>query len=126
MKWVLLVLLALAIWGFYESRQPKTDEPNGLIIEYVQKLQGEVLKRDPNFKCDGRRFCSQMNSAEEAMFFLTNCPDTLLDDNKNGIPCEATFPESALRASALNEPKTAPKTEPKTPDSESSEGGPDH
>jgi hypothetical protein len=43
------------------------------------------------FKCDGRTFCSQMTSCEEAKFFLNNCPDTKMDGNNDGIPCEAQW-----------------------------------
>jgi hypothetical protein len=39
-------------------------------------------------KCDGRTSCSQMTSCEEAKFFLNNCPNTKMDGNNDGIPCE--------------------------------------
>lgn len=42
----------------------------------------------PKFACDGRQFCSQMNSRDEANFFLKNCPNTRMDGDENGIPCE--------------------------------------
>lgn len=41
-----------------------------------------------NFKCDGRTYCSQMTSCEEATFFLANCPDVKMDGNNDGVPCE--------------------------------------
>lgn len=46
--------------------------------------------RDPggNFSCDGRTHCSQMSSCEEARFFLRNCPNTEMDGNLDGEPCE--------------------------------------
>lgn len=40
------------------------------------------------FRCDGRTHCSQMTSCEEATFFLRNCPDTKMDGNRDGVPCE--------------------------------------
>lgn len=40
------------------------------------------------FRCDGRRYCSQMKSCDEAKYFLRNCPGTEMDGDKNGIPCE--------------------------------------
>ena len=43
------------------------------------------------FKCDGRTFCSQMTSCQEAKFFLKNCPNTKMDGNNDGIPCEAQW-----------------------------------
>ena len=43
------------------------------------------------FSCDGRTHCSQMNSHEEALFFLRNCPNTQMDGNNDGEPCERQF-----------------------------------
>jgi hypothetical protein len=40
------------------------------------------------FKCDGRTYCSQMTSCQEATFFLQNCPGVKMDGNNDGIPCE--------------------------------------
>jgi cold shock CspA family protein len=40
------------------------------------------------FRCDGRTRCSQMTSCEEATFFLRHCPDTKMDGDGDGIPCE--------------------------------------
>lgn len=41
-----------------------------------------------SFSCDGRRHCSQMTSCAEATFFLRHCPDTKMDGDNDGIPCE--------------------------------------
>src|SRR5690606_35396144 len=43
------------------------------------------------FKCDGREHCSQMGSYEEALFFIRNCPNTNMDGDGDGIPCESQF-----------------------------------
>lgn len=40
------------------------------------------------FRCDGRTYCSQMTSCAEATYFLRNCPNTKMDGNNDGIPCE--------------------------------------
>lgn len=40
------------------------------------------------YKCDGRTRCTQMTSCEEAKFFINNCPNTKMDGDKDGIPCE--------------------------------------
>jgi hypothetical protein len=40
------------------------------------------------FSCDGRTYCSQMRSCDEAKYFLANCPGVKMDGDKNGIPCE--------------------------------------
>ncbi len=40
------------------------------------------------FRCDGRTYCSQMTSCAEATYFLRNCPNTKMDGNHDGVPCE--------------------------------------
>ncbi len=43
------------------------------------------------FKCDGRKYCSQMTSCAEANSFLQNCPNTEMDGDSDGIPCESQW-----------------------------------
>ena len=40
------------------------------------------------FTCDGRQHCSQMKSRAEAEFFTKHCPNTKMDGDNDGIPCE--------------------------------------
>ena len=42
----------------------------------------------PSFACDGRQHCSQMASCAEATYFIQHCPNTKMDGNNDGIPCE--------------------------------------
>lgn len=41
--------------------------------------------------CDGRRYCSQMTSCEEATYFLRHCPGTEMDGDGDGVPCESQW-----------------------------------
>jgi cold shock CspA family protein len=50
-----------------------------------------VPRQQPAFQCDGRQHCSQMNSCEEAKFFIRNCPGTKMDGDGDGVPCEQQF-----------------------------------
>ena len=43
------------------------------------------------FRCDGRRYCSQMTSCTEAKYFLTHCPGVKMDGDGDGIPCESQW-----------------------------------
>lgn len=65
---------------FIEKTHPNTSTPSTTIAPVHQPVQ--------NYHCDGRRYCSQMNSCEEAVFFLKNCPNTEMDGDGDGIPCE--------------------------------------
>lgn len=46
----------------------------------------EVIK--PKYRCDGRQRCSQMTSCDEAMYFIRHCPNTKMDGDGDGVPCE--------------------------------------
>ena len=39
-------------------------------------------------KCDGRASCPQMTSCAEAKYFIAHCPNTKMDGDRDGIPCE--------------------------------------
>ena len=59
---------------------------NGLV-----RALGASEATPTTFRCDGRTHCSQMSSCEEATFFLKNCPDTKMDGDGDGIPCESQW-----------------------------------
>jgi cold shock CspA family protein len=40
------------------------------------------------FSCDGRQHCSQMTSRAEAVYFINHCPNTKMDGDRDGVPCE--------------------------------------
>ncbi len=48
----------------------------------------EIKNTTTRFSCDGRQHCSQMTSCAEATFFIQNCPNTKMDGDHDGIPCE--------------------------------------
>lgn len=48
------------------------------------------------YRCDGRKACSQMGSCEEATWFIKNCPDTEMDGDHDGVPCEQQHCTSLL------------------------------
>ncbi|WMS92397.1 cold shock domain-containing protein [Pseudoalteromonas sp. HL-AS1] len=48
-----------------------------------------IPKSTQNFTCDGRQHCSQMTSRAEAVFFINNCPNTKMDGDRDGDPCES-------------------------------------
>ena len=53
------------------------------------------------YACDGRQHCSQMNSCEEAKFFIRHCPDTKMDGDGDGVPCEQQWCSGAFGGSGV-------------------------
>jgi cold shock CspA family protein len=43
------------------------------------------------YSCDGRTSCGQMRSCAEATYFIRNCPNTQMDGDNDGIPCESQW-----------------------------------
>ncbi|AGH81058.1 hypothetical protein PCNPT3_05580 [Psychromonas sp. CNPT3] len=85
-KLIFLILLATTLWKFYP-----TEEKSG-VNDLVTQLKGKVehfLKKDNvQFTCDDRQYCTQMNSQDEALYFIENCPNVKIVAEPNSLPCK--------------------------------------
>ena len=72
--------------AFYDEQALPLKENTSLPQKALPKKEAKVL-----YVCDGRIYCSQMTSCDEAKFFLKNCPNTRMDGNRDGIPCESQW-----------------------------------
>ncbi|MCY1228433.1 Cold-shock DNA-binding domain protein [compost metagenome] len=54
-------------------------------------IQAPTSVASSPFQCDGRKYCSQMTSCKEAKYFLKNCPNTEMDGDRDGTPCESQW-----------------------------------
>ena len=81
----MIVLIALGAFGYYTKNiAPTNVEP----ISFEDRNISYRKVVSSNFQCDGRQHCSQMNSRAEAVYFINNCPNTKMDGDYDGIPCE--------------------------------------
>jgi len=80
MKKILLLVLLIS-FGLYEYYKD--------VYSYVSD-NAAPIKQKIHYSCDGREWCSQMTSCEEATFFSHNCSDTM-DGDRDGIPCESQW-----------------------------------
>ena len=74
------------------------DNPGGIITvtqgtpaAFSNPQQSARAVSPAQYSCDGRQHCSQMGSYDEALFFLRNCPNTKMDGDGDGVPCERQF-----------------------------------
>ncbi len=51
----------------------------------------QIKRYENEFKCQGKIYCSEMTSCEEAMFYQRNCPGTKMDGDSDGVPCESQW-----------------------------------
>ena len=85
-----LILFGFVAWyGYGRYEQAKSNPPSAAVPQNRPTPQS-LFKADSSssFKCDGRTRCGQMSSCEEATYFVQNCPNTQMDGNNDGVPCE--------------------------------------
>ncbi len=87
----LLVIAVVVAIGWYGNQSYKEHRlaQNFTELEHEPTLLEQSVAA--NFQCDGRTRCSQMTSCAEATFFIRNCPDTKMDGNNDGVPCESQW-----------------------------------
>jgi len=86
LPFIVLILIALFVYSLdFNSQLTKENSLSAVVSLPV------IFTPEPpvNYKCDGRQHCSQMNSRDEAMFFIRNCPNTKMDGDNDGRPCES-------------------------------------
>ena len=87
------IILVLALVSFSTLIYFKSNNVSASQEPYNLNSQNEKTKNDNSqkYQCDGRQHCSQMKSCEEAKYFIKNCPNTKMDGDNDGIPCERQF-----------------------------------
>ena len=85
---VIVAILVLLGWQGYQYYQARTAEAAALPESSIGRVVGTPGAAASQYKCDGRIYCSQMTSCEEATYFLRNCPGVKMDGNNDGVPCE--------------------------------------
>jgi hypothetical protein len=87
-----LAVAAVAILGVNGylalTSHPNAPDATGSSETEFATPQQRSTTTDRRFQCDGRTHCSQMTSCAEAIYFLQHCPNTQLDGNNDGEPCE--------------------------------------
>lgn len=88
----LLIIVAIVIFGFKQYQEfneaPAIDEVPVLTNEDTQPMP-MYETATPRFQCEaGKTHCSHMSSCAEATFYIQHCPNTQMDGDGDGIPCE--------------------------------------
>jgi len=83
----ILVVIGAAIFVYLKVSKEKT------FINQVKTptVETQPVRQTEQFQCQGKVWCSQMSSYEEAIFYLRNCPGTKMDGDGDGDPCERQF-----------------------------------
>ena len=87
---LLFAVLSFAAWKGYEHyRAPAPVVADAMSHGGEQAVQAEGgAAPGARYRCDGRTHCSQMTSRAEAEYFVRHCPNTKMDGDRDGEPCE--------------------------------------
>ena len=87
---IIFGIIGYFVYGFIQDFLHRNELTNQPVIQETLKIANtQAVSSNPNhFQCDGRTHCSQMRSLEEASWFVRNCPNTQMDGNNDGEPCE--------------------------------------
>ena len=87
---IIFGIIGYFVYGFIQDFLHRHELTNQPVIQETLKIANtQAVSSNPNhFQCDGRTHCSQMRSLEEARWFVRNCPNTQMDGNNDGEPCE--------------------------------------
>jgi len=82
----LLAVVAVGVYGY--SRFARQVAP---AVAANSDAQMQSASPSSRYACDGRTMCSQMTSCDEARYFIRNCPNTQMDGDGDGEPCESQW-----------------------------------
>jgi cold shock CspA family protein len=83
---MLIVMILAAIYSQITHQKFSPDHSQSTIAEIAEPPQLAEA-----FQCQGKVYCSEMKSYEEALFYVRNCPGTKMDGDHDGEPCESQF-----------------------------------
>ncbi|ABK49767.1 cold-shock DNA-binding protein family [Shewanella sp. ANA-3] len=89
----LLLIFGIGIFGFKKYTEYEIAQaPNNTEIETTPLYEPQTQFQSApqaQFRCEaGKTHCSHMRSCAEATFYINNCPNTQMDGDGDGIPCE--------------------------------------
>ena len=81
------IALIIALLGFgYYKLQPSLRPSASPEPRRVKQTITESA-----FSCQGKRYCSEMHSCAEATYYQNTCPNTEMDGDNDGVPCESQW-----------------------------------
>ncbi len=94
---IMLSIIGLVVFKFSDSHKGINDSYKGpnyatsIVDNTYDKVQNtpKEAKTSKKYTCDGREYCSQMTTKEEAEWFSKNCPNTKMDGDNDGDVCES-------------------------------------
>lgn len=71
------------------SHKKSTHQSVNIEADSNQSSSSTSSQQSSGYQCEGKRRCGDMDSCEEAEFYLNHCGQDRLDRDHDGIPCES-------------------------------------
>jgi len=88
---IFLLLMGAGVYWWFGIRQSDSGSvmqaPNTSALTQTSKSAPMASQ----FSCKGKTHCSQMTSCEEATYYIKHCPNTEMDGDGDGVPCESQW-----------------------------------
>jgi len=81
-----MVFFMIFVYGI--SKLKMSSSPKSPQMEAPRIETTELSSQSQQYHCAGKIHCSEMDSCEEAKYYLRNCPNVKIDGNRDGMPCE--------------------------------------
>jgi len=83
---VLVVSIGSIVYNKFATLNPFHKESTTSIYSHAEQEENRN-----NYSCEGKVYCSEMTSCDEAKYYQRNCPGTKMDGDGDGIPCESQW-----------------------------------
>jgi len=81
----LLLVLVVAVFLYRNNPFPTNTSGGARVLPNATDLNNSA------YRCEGKVYCAEMRSCDEAVFYLRNCPNTKMDGDGDGVPCESQW-----------------------------------
>ena len=79
----LLILSIVVYIGYIRLSHPGSTIQGSVYKAVIERF---ALHNGNSYQCTGKKYCSQMNSCSEALFYQENCPGTQMDPRLTSKP----------------------------------------
>lgn len=91
-----LIIMMIFAFLLLHLMSPKKSNVVETKVEPSQSFSLTSTQKSKNFHCSGKSECSEMTSCDEAIYYLNNCPETIMDGDGDGLPCEDQWCSHAI------------------------------
>jgi len=74
-------------WEF--RRDSKTSKGKDWTHLYTDSCTASQIESNNGYSCGNKKYCTQMDSCDEAYYYYKNCSLKKLDRDSDGVPCES-------------------------------------